>query len=360
MRSPERKRTRRPKFAASVAQRFLVAFSAVVALTLISSVRTAAQANEPPKAQLGQIMGTVTDVRGDPVAAATVVLVGLNSGDRKTLLTGQNGFFQFDDVRPGVTCHLAISARGFADWTSPDMDLGPGEVKVLGGISLRLATQSTTVTVTYNSEEVARQQVKAQETQRVFGVIPNFYISYEGNNTAPMTPEMKFQMALRVSYDPVTVAGVALTAGLRQASDTPDYQEGVKGYGERFGAVAADGFSDIMIGGAILPSLLHEDPRYFYQGTGTTRSRLWHAISSPFWSRRDNGSWGPNYSSMGGDVASSALANLYYPESNRGSGLVFSQFGIATAERIAASVAQEFILSKLTHRGGHVEQASGQ
>ena len=39
-----------------------------------------------------------------------------------------------------------------------------------------------------------------------------------------------------------------------------------------------------MIGGAILPSLLHQDPRYFYQGSGTKKSRALHALrtySSP-------------------------------------------------------------------------------
>jgi hypothetical protein len=59
-----------------------------------------------------------------------------------------------------------------------------------------------------------------------------------------------------------------------------DFQQGAKGYGQRFGAVAADGITDITIGGAILPSLLHQDPRYFYQGTGTTKSHLFHAIST--------------------------------------------------------------------------------
>jgi hypothetical protein len=73
-----------------------------------------------------------------------------------------------------------------------------------------------------------------------------------------------------------------------------------------------------MIGGAILPSLLHQDPRYFYQGTGTNSSRIRHAVLSPFVSRNDNGSWGPNYSTVGGVLASSALANLYYPRANRG------------------------------------------
>jgi hypothetical protein len=166
---------------------------------------------------------------------------------------------------------------------------------------------------------------------------------------------MKFQLALKVSYDPVTIGGVALTAGLRQAANSPNYPQGAKGYGERFGATAADGFSDIMIGGAILPTLLHQDPRYFYQGTGTTKSRIRHAVLSPFIARGDNGKWGPNYSSVGGDLASSALSNLYFPKSNRGAGLVFSQFAIGTAERVGASLAQEFLLGKLTHRGGHIK-----
>jgi hypothetical protein len=114
------------------------------------------------------------------------------------------------------------------------------------------------------------------------------------------------------------------------------------------GAEAADGFSDILIGGAILPSLLHQDPRYFYQGTGTTRSRLEHALASPFVCRSDNGRWQPNYSSLGGDLASSALMETYYPQSNRGAGMVFGQFAISTAERELSGVVQEFVLRKLT------------
>ena len=116
-----------------------------------------------------------------------------------------------------------------------------------------------------------------------------------------------------------------------------------------------NGFSDIMIGGAILPSLLHQDPRYFYQGTGTVGSRLRHAVSSAFIAKGDNGRSQPNYSSVGGDLGSAALSNLYFPKSNRGAGLVFSQFAIGTAERIGANLAQEFLLSKFTHRGGHIK-----
>jgi hypothetical protein len=173
---------------------------------------------------------------------------------------------------------------------------------------------------------------------------------YDSKNAVPLTTKLKFQLAMKVSADPVTLAGVAFMAGVRQTAHTPDYVLGAKGYGQRVGAEAANGFSDILIGGAILPSLLHQDPRYFYQGAGTTRSRLGHALASPFVCKGDNGRWQPNYSSLGGDLASSALMNTYYPQSNRGAGMIFGQFAINTAERELSGAVQEFVLRKLTPR----------
>ena len=171
---------------------------------------------------------------------------------------------------------------------------------------------------------------------------------YDSKNAVPLTTKLKFKLALRVSVDPVTIAGVAAMAGINQAANRPDFQQGAKGYAQRFGTEAAQGASDILIGGAILPSLLHQDPRYFYQGTGTTNSRLRHAMFSPFICRGDNGRLQPNYSSLGGDLASSALANTYYPQSNRGVGLVFGTFAIGTAERMLSGIAQEFVLPRFT------------
>jgi hypothetical protein len=104
--------------------------------------------------------------------------------------------------------------------------------------------------------------------------------------------------------------------------------------------------------------VLHQDPRYFYQGTGTTKSRIRHALLSPFIARGDNGKYQPNYSSLGGDLASSALANFYYPRSDRSAGFVFRNFAIQTAERVGATLAQEFVLGRFTHRGGHIKRAS--
>jgi hypothetical protein len=328
-----------------------LAFVAVIALAV--SVHTPAQILEAPEPQPAKVIGTVTDDNGDTIADATVVLSGAAAKDRRTLVTPETGFFEFDGIKPGIPYRLSISASGFADWTSPEITFDPGEFKMMTDTALRLAVESTSIKVTYNPVDVATEQMKLEEQQRVFGIIPNFYVSYD-SDAAPLTPKLKFKLALKVAYDPITIAGVAIVAGAKQAGDTPNYGQGISGFGKRFGAVAGDGLTDIMIGGAILPSLLHQDPRYFYQGTGTASSRMRHALFSAFICKGDNGTWQPNYSSIGGNLASAAIANLYYPKSNRGPGLVFSSFAIGTAERMAVNVAQEFLLSRFTRRGGHV------
>jgi Carboxypeptidase regulatory-like domain len=326
----------------------------VPVMALLLSVTMHGQSLPGAQSKPGKLVGTVTDANGDPVPNAAVVLETPESNDRRTLVTPESGFFEFTEVKPATPYEINVSAKDFADWTSSTITINPGQFKIVTGIQLRIETERTTVDVHYDPVEAATEQFKSEERQRVFGFIPNFYVSYE-SDPAPLTAKMKFKLALKVSTDPVTASGVALISASRQAANTPKYGQGWGPYGERFGSTAADGFSDIMIGGAILPSLLHQDPRYFFQGTGTTASRIRHAMFSPFVAKGDNGEWQPNYSSLGGDLASSALANLYYPQANRGAGLVFGNFAIGTAERIGATLAQEFLLGKFTRRGGHMK-----
>lgn len=331
-----------------------IGFAAVVAIALAVPMHLPGQGIQPAELKLGSVIGTVTDVNGDPVPNSTVLLKRADSDDSRTFVTPENGLFEFHDLQPGVPYEISISARGFADWTSPSITLESGQFKIVPGIQLRIATEFTQVQVTYDQVQVATEQLKIEEKQRVFGIVPNFYVSYE-TNPAPLTSKMKFALALKVSTDPVTAAGVGLVSAVRQAADSPNYGQGWDAYGQRVGAVAADGFTDIMIGGAILPSLLHQDPRYFYQGTGSTSSRMRHAMFSPFVTKGDNGRSQPNYSSIGGNLASAAISNLYFPSSNRGVGLVLGNFALGTAERIGAALAQEFLLSKFTRRGGHIK-----
>ena len=316
------------------------------------NVDTPASPEAPKSAALhgdsASLSGTVVDVNGDLVPGATVILDCPQSEDHREAVAGDNAGFAFTNLTPGVPYSVIVKAKGFVDWTSSPITLAPGQYDFLTDVRIKIEGAETSVTVYASNNQLAAEQVRLAEQQRVLGFIPNFYVVYDAKNAVPLTTKLKFKLALRVSVDPVTIGGVAAMAAINQAANRPDFAQGAKGYGQRFGVLAADGASDILIAGAILPSLLHQDPRYFYQGTGSTNSRLRHAMLSPFICRGDNGRLQPNYSSLGGNLASSALSNTYYPQSNRGVGLVFGTFAIGTAERMVSGIAQEFILPRLT------------
>jgi hypothetical protein len=332
---------------------YQIRLAIAVAITLIVPECLFGQ-NAKSELKPGIIIGTAVDANGAPVANATVELKTRESDGLRTVTTAESGSFEFRDVQPGVPFEITIAAQDFADWNSPIITIEPGQFKIVTGIQLEIRTEVTHVQVTYDPMQVATEQLRAEEHQRVLGIVPNFYVTYE-KDPAPLTAKMKFQLALKTATDPVTATGVVGFAAIRQAADSPKYGQGWGAYGKRLGATAADGVTDIMIGGAILPSLLHQDPRYFYQGTGTTGSRIRHAVFSPFVTRSDSGKLMPNYSSLGGNLASAGISNLYFPKANRGVGLVFGNFAIGTAERIGASLAQEFIIGRFTKRSGHVQ-----
>lgn len=299
-----------------------------------------------PDPQPGHVSGTVTDDNGDIIPGATVVLESASQHEQ-TAVANDNGGFQFDNVNPGNPVEVSVKAQGFVDWKSAPVVVSPGEFTLVSDIKLKFSADAISVTVTASREELATEQVKLEEQQRVLGFIPNFYVVYD-HDAVPLTPKLKFELATKVMIDPITFAGTAFLAAANQVSNYPDYQQGLKGYGQRFGAIYTNDLTDIFVGGAILPSILHQDPRYFYQGEGTTKSRLLHALSSPIIARGDSGHLQPNYSSLGGYLASGAIANAYYPESNRGVGLVFNTFAVDFSANVANAVIQEFVLRRFT------------
>ena len=300
-----------------------------------------------PEPQTGTIIGTVTDVNDGTVPGATVALESTSLADPQRVETNDNGFFELDHLNPEMPYRITVSASGFADWNSPEVILQPGQHMDLTGIRLRIAAAVTTINAVFSTEELARKKERVEEKQRVLGFIPNFYTVYD-RNAVPLTPKLKFRLALKTTTDPITVLGSVFLAGLDQAGNAHHFGQGGEAYGQRFGAHYANGVTDIMIGGAILPTILHQDPRYFYQGTGTKKSRMLHALSTPFICKGDNGRWQPNYSGLGGYLASGAISNAYYPGSDRGPGLTFSTTFIDIAADMANGLIQEFVLRKLT------------
>jgi hypothetical protein len=149
-------------------------------------------------------------------------------------------------------------------------------------------------------------------------------------------------------------------AGIQQAqNDFSGYGQGAKGYGRRFGASYGNLIAGTYIGGAILPSLLKQDPRYFYKGTGSKRSRALYAIANSVICKGDNGHWQANYSSILGSLAAGGISNFYYPPENRdGLQLTFENALIGIGESAAVNLLQEFVIRKFTRNVPNYQPAN--
>jgi hypothetical protein len=295
---------------------------------------------------LGNISSTVVDQNGNFVFSARVRLAREGQADQE-LLSDKNGRFLFSGI-PSGPFQLTIDAEGFATQMKFGV-LHSGEGLELPEITLNLATAMTEVRVSVTRYELAEEQVKIEETQRVLGIIPNFYISYD-HHALPLSTKQKFELAWKSNVDPVTFAASGVIAGVEQARNSyGGYGQGAQGYAKRYGASYADGFIGNMIGGAILPSLLKQDPRYFYKGTGSTPSRILYALANAVVCKGDNGHWQADYSGILGSLAAGGISNLYYPASNRdGARLTFENTALAIAGSGVANLLQEFLIRRLT------------
>jgi hypothetical protein len=318
---------------------------------LIFGARMSAQSFDGAKTETGSIHGTVVDSSDDPIPAASVTLQG-PAGDRFTAATKDDGTFAFDKAPAGVAYQIAVTAQGFEAWSS-SVTVDPGQDKALTDVKLRILAVERAVTVSYSSKEVAAQQLKVEEQQRVLRFIPNTYVVYEPH-PEPLTAKMKFHLAYKSLTNPFFFARTSAWAGVQQARDNPgEWRQGWDAYGKRLGAGFADAVSGSLISNAILPSILHQDPRYFYQGTGTKWSRTRHAMLATFVCKGDNGASQPNYSQLGGSLIGYSLSTAYYPGSDRTARHIFESFGIDTGLHVVGSLFQEFVLGKFTSRGKH-------
>jgi hypothetical protein len=204
-------------------------------------------------------------------------------------------------------------------------------------------TGTTPPAASQSQQEKAAQQIKEQEKQRVLGILPSFNISYR-SDAVSLTAKQKISLAFRSSTDPVAFAVALAVGGYHDAMhDDVGFPWGMKGYGERSGAAYLDAFDGSMIGNGILPSILHQDPRYFRLGHGTATHRLLYALMTNVICKHDNtGKWEPNYSNVAGNIASGAISNLYYPSSGSGVSEMFTNGFVVTAEGGFGSIFQEF------------------
>jgi hypothetical protein len=294
------------------------------------------------------LTGTITDTDAAAISTAQITLQDTESKATRTTTSDTGGIFTFTSVAPGQYL-IKISAPGFAPWKIEDVVVHPGEHFELPTITLGVESINSTVDA-ITQEDQAEQQISSEMHQRILGILPNFYVTY-APNAAPLTRKQKFKLASHVSTDPLTFITTGVTAGIEQAQNNlAGYGPGFGGYARRYGATYGDRVASTMLGAALFPSLFHQDPRYFYKGTGSVVHRALYAISTVFICKGDNGHWQPNYSNVLGNLSAAGISTLYYPDGDRHDAqtTVDNAFiGIGTGA--IGTLFQEFLLRHLTH-----------
>ena len=292
------------------------------------------------------VAGTVLDVSGATVSGADVRLLHGDGTQLHTMESEPNGEFTFTKV-PAGSYLVTVNAKGFAPFTSPKFVIAVQQAYEIPDVYLAVASANMEVIVR-PTDFIAAEQIRAQEKQRVLGFVPNFYTSYI-YDAAPLNPKQKFSLAAHATFDPVDILGDGIVAGIEQATNAyAGYGQGAAGYSKRFAAKFIDSRSSDFLTLAVFPSLLHQDPRYYYQGSGSVKSRLAHAVTSAFLARSDSGRTVPNSSYFLGDLCAGALSNLYYPKANRGASLAFTNVAVGFAGRIGTNLFREFLSKRFS------------
>jgi hypothetical protein len=330
-----------------------VAFAGACLLTIGLCGRMYGQVTALPNAPsamiAGAVCGVITDTDGAAISGAQVTLEdAATRAMRDVATTDDTGNYAFEGVAPGKYL-VRIAAKGFSPWKVEDIEVHGGEAVTL--ITVELGVEELTAEVSaITVEDLAEQQITAEEHQRILGILPNFFVSYVPN-AQPLTRKQKFKLALVVSRDPLTFFTTGVTAGVEQwQGGFAGYGQGFSGYAQRYAASYGDRIDATFLGAALLPSLLHQDPRYFYMGHGNVVKRALYAISATVVCKGDNGKRQPNFSNVFGNLGAAGISTLYYPRSEQHSAQVtIANTLLGVAEGAIGTLFQEFLLKHLTH-----------
>ena len=294
------------------------------------------------------VSGTVTDMNGNFVQGVSIVLEGADTADRRTVVAGGTGAFQFDSLKPGNEYHITVGAEGFENWKSPTLILNPGQYLFLQGIKLKLPAAVTNVTVYASPEQIATEQVNVEEKQRVLGIFPNFYVTYDPSPVA-LTTKLKFRLAYKADTDVMTFVGVAFMAGIYQAGDVPDYGQGWDAYGKRgLAAGYADSTTDIFHRRRHPAMASASGPPVLLPGNGHKDvPRPSRSLQSICLQRRQR----ETTAELLEPRRRSCLRRhfeLLLSQVQRSAALVFQGFLVTTGVRMINGLVQEFVFRKLT------------
>jgi hypothetical protein len=230
---------------------------------------------------------------------------------------------------PGVLAFLFLALPAAAQ-----MELSPAAA----------VADSSAVSVP-DSPKVAPDGQLAVPSERLFYALPNFLTVESSGKTQPLTTAKKFELVARNTFDPVKFPWYGLQAGVRQAHDSqPEYGQGAAGYGKRYALTFADCTVENFVAGALLPSLLRQDPRYFREGRGRpNRKRIGYAMSRIFWTRGDSGRKEFNFSEIAGSALAAGISNYgYHPASDHNLQNVATGWGTQMAFHTFTILMREF------------------
>lgn len=299
-----------------------------------------------PQAQ-GTVTGQVTDADNAEIQGAKVQISIEASSEKRETVADSEGRFSFANVPPGRFT-LRVTAPGMARGGGSGV-LKPGQQMELPAIVLHAGTALEVDVTPKTNEEIATQDVKVAEEQRVLGFAPNFFVAYRFDAPA-LNAKQKWSLTYKTMIDPLTFVIVGGFAGIQQATNAfPGFGQGAQGYAKRYGSTYANVAIGNTLGGYVFPVLFHQDPRYFYKGTGTVKKRALYALSTAFIARGDNGKWQPAYGEFVADFAAGALSNLYYAKSDRqGATLTVENSLLGIGFTGVGNLLQEFLLRKLS------------
>jgi hypothetical protein len=169
-----------------------------------------------------------------------------------------------------------------------------------------------------DTSKIKTQEQTGTSKDRLFYALPNF-LTVETKNVPPLTVGQKFKVVARGSFDYIQLPWYGLLAGLSQAQNSePGYGQGIEGYGKRLGAYAADGTIENFLTGAVFPSVLRQDPRFFQSGQGGFVRRSGYAVSRIFITRTDAGHRQFNFSEILGSAMAAGISTYsYHPRDDR-------------------------------------------
>lgn len=196
-------------------------------------------------------------------------------------------------------------------------------------LSQQTATGTTNAQAGQETDSGAKTEPPPKsKDDRMFFIMPNFLTVDNETKVQPLTWKNKFSITAKGAFDPYEFVIVGVLAGIRQAENSyPGFGQGFEGYGKRYGSALADQLDGNIMVGAVFPSILRTDPRYFQLGRGKFIRRFGYAFSRIFVARKDSGGHTFNLSEFLGNGVAIGISNFYYPASDRGVGSSLSNWG---------------------------------